>query len=129
MANKFLIVDDSSTTRAVIKRTINMAQIPTDNIYEAGNGAEALALLEQFKVDLVLADLNMPVMGGVEMTQKMRKNSAMKDIPVIVVSSESMEKKIALLRAQGVKGYIKKPFTPEQIRDVVLEVIGGAVHA
>lgn len=129
MANKFLIVDDSSTTRAVIKRTINMAQIPTENIYEAGNGAEALALLEQFKVDLVLADLNMPVMGGVEMTQKMRKNPALKDIPVIVVSSESMEKKIALLRAQGVKGYIKKPFTPEQIRDVVLEVIGGAVHA
>jgi two-component system chemotaxis response regulator CheY len=129
MANKFLIVDDSSTTRAVIKRTINMAQIPTENIYEAGNGAEALALLEQFKVDLVLADLNMPVMGGVEMTQKMRKNPAFKDIPVIVVSSESMEKKIALLRAQGVKGYIKKPFTPEQIRDVVLEVIGGAVHA
>lgn len=129
MANKFLIVDDSSTTRAVIKRTINMAQIPTENIYEAGNGAEALTLMEQFKVDLVLADLNMPVMGGVEMTQKMRKNPALKDIPVIVVSSESMEKKIALLRAQGVKGYIKKPFTPEQIRDVVLEVIGGAVHA
>jgi two-component system chemotaxis response regulator CheY len=124
MAHTILIVDDSATTRAVIKRTIAMATVPTDNVFEASNGVEALAVLAKFRVTLVFADLNMPEMGGAELTQRMRANPATAGIPVIVVSSESMERKIAMLKQQGVRGYIKKPFTPEQIRDVIGQVIG-----
>lgn len=129
MAHTILIVDDSATTRAVIKRTISMAAVPTDNVFEASNGVEALAALAKFRVTLVFADLNMPEMGGVELTQRMRANPATAGIPVIVVSSESMGKRIAMLKEQGVRGYIKKPFTPEQIRDVIGQVIGIAEAA
>lgn len=124
MGHRILLVDDSATTRAVIKRTITMAGVAVDNLLEAANGKEALAALEHFKIDIVFADLNMPEMGGVELTERIRANPDWAHVAIIIVSSESMEKKIAMLRQQGIRGYIKKPFTPEQIRDVINEVIG-----
>ncbi|HMO26540.1 MAG TPA: response regulator [Tepidisphaeraceae bacterium] len=125
MAYTILIVDDSATTRAVIKRTIQMAQVPVTRFIEAGNGKDALTILRQGGVDLVLLDLNMPEMTGMEVAAEANVDP---DIaaPIVIVSSESMASRIAQLKAQGVRDYIKKPFTPEQIRDVVTNVLGAA---
>lgn len=121
-----LIVDDSATTRAMIKRTIKMAQLPTNNVYEAPDGKAALDLLASKHVDLVLADLHMPVMTGVEMAAKMRESGALNTIPVVVVSAEPNTERLEQLKAGGVAAYIRKPFTPEDIRQVVTQVLEGA---
>jgi two-component system chemotaxis response regulator CheY len=123
MAYNILIVDDSATIRAVIKRTIGMAGVSTGKLFEAANGKLALEVLKSNPVDVVFADLNMPEMGGVELTSNIRGNPAWNKLPVVIVSSESMEKRIAILQAQGISGYIHKPFTPEQIRNVIEQVL------
>src|SRR5690349_9998918 len=97
MAYNILLVDDSETVRAVIAKALQMADFPLGAVREAGNGQEALALLDKEWIDLVFADLNMPVMGGVEMVFKMKAHDSMKNIPVIVVSTEGSVKRIQTL--------------------------------
>ena len=128
MSYNILIVDDSSTMRTVIKRTVGMAELPIGQFYEAGSGKEALAVLEEQWIDLVLADINMPEMNGIEMTEKMQANEKTKNIPVIVVSTEASTTRIEQLKEKGVKGYVHKPFTPEKIRDEIVKVL-GVCHA
>ncbi len=123
MAFNILIVDDSAVTRMVLKKTIAMIDIKIDEIIEAGNGQEALDLLCDHNVDLVLADLNMPEMNGMEMTAAILGNKATSDIPVIIISTHACDDRINELRSQGVKNYIHKPFTPEMIRDALQKVI------
>jgi two-component system chemotaxis response regulator CheY len=128
MSYSIMIVDDSATTRAMIKRIIGMAELPVSQLYEAPDGKAALERLAAAPVDLVLADLNMPEMSGVEMTHLMRQDQRMKQIPVVVVSAEPNIDRLTQLKADGVQGYVRKPFTPEVIRDVVTQLLGG-VHA
>lgn len=128
MAFKILIVDDSATMRALIKRTINMSGLEIEQLYEAGSGVEALECLEKISVDLILADINMPEMNGIEMTERVLSNPATCSIPVVVVSTEASETRIRELKDNGIKGFVHKPFTPEMIRDVVTEIL-GACHA
>ena len=123
MAYNILIVDDSATIRAVIKRTIGMAGVPTKQLFEAANGKLALEVLKNNPIDIVFADLNMPEMGGVELTAQIRASAAWNKMPIVIVSSESMEKRIEALQAQGINGYIHKPFAPEQIRSVIEQVL------
>ena len=124
MALNILIVDDSSLTRKAIKRIIDMLGLDVGQILEAENGAEALKILSETKVDLVLADLNMPEMGGIEMIYHMRGNEATKDIPVVVVSTESSTTRIEGLLANGAKAYLHKPFTPEEVKEVITQTVG-----
>lgn len=128
MAYRFLIVDDSATTRAVIRRTLGMCGVEVEKIVEAGNGRDALAMLRVGHFDMVFLDLNMPEMSGLEVTEKLRQDPKLAGVSVCVVSSESMESRVQQLRTAGVRGYIKKPFTPEQIRQVIHEILGVA-HA
>ncbi|GIW75225.1 MAG: response regulator [Phycisphaerae bacterium] len=128
MAYRFLIVDDSATTRAVIRRTLGICGVEVEKISEAGNGRDALAMLRVGKFDMVFLDLNMPEMSGVEVTEKLRQDPKLAGVNICVVSSESMESRVQQLRSTGVQGYIKKPFTPEQIRQVIQDVLGVA-HA
>lgn len=124
MGLTILLVDDSSTMRSVIRRTVTMANLELDDIVEAGSGTEALEIMEALKVDLVLADINMPEMSGIEMTMKMQKDPQLKAIPVIIVSTEASITRINQLKKDhGVKGYVHKPFTPEQIRDEIHAVL------
>jgi two-component system chemotaxis response regulator CheY len=123
MSFNLLIVDDSATTRAVIKRTLKMTGLPADNIHEAGDGKAALELLEKTPVDLVLADLNMPEMDGFEMTRRMLAEEKTRHIPVIVISAEPNAADFA--KRTGVRGCLRKPFTPEAVRQAVLDVLGG----
>ena len=120
-----LVTDDSQVVRQVIIKTLMIAGVETKEIFQAADGKEALALLEEKWIDLVISDLNMPVMNGIEMFEHMQENEAMKAIPVIVVTTEGSQTRIDELKAQGIKGYIRKPFTPEQIREVVDEVLAA----
>lgn len=124
MTLNLLIVDDSETVRAVIAKTLGLSGVEIGELHMAANGEEAIDTMDSHWIDLVLTDINMPVMGGIEMIRQMRQNDMLKTIPVIVVSTEGSAKRIEQLKEQGVCAYIRKPFTPEQIRNVVESVIG-----
>jgi two-component system, chemotaxis family, chemotaxis protein CheY len=117
MPHTVLVVDDSDVTRSMIVRTLDLAQVPVSECLEAGNGKEALELLEKNWVDVVFADLNMPVMGGREMLRIMRTTPELADIPVIVISSEHCDP--GSLPLSWASGYVRKPFTPEALRDAI----------
>ncbi len=124
MAFRILIVDDSATTRAIIKRTIQMARVPTEKVLEAPNGMEALRLLATEPVDLILADLHMPEMDGVEMTRRILADEATKLIPVIIISAEPSATRLEQLKQDGARGYLRKPFTPESVRNLINQTLG-----
>jgi two-component system chemotaxis response regulator CheY len=122
MGCKILIVDDSSVTRAVLKKTIGMTEVPVDEIFEASNGQEALSVLGSEDIDLVFADLNMPEMDGRELTTRIFAMADDGPAPtVVVVTTEASTSRIDELMAKGVKGYVHKPFTPEDIREVLAD--------
>jgi len=123
-----LVVDDSSTMRAMIRKTIQISGLTEARFFESGNGQEGLDVLEKVWIDLILADLNMPVMGGLEMIERVRAKPDWMDIPVIVVSTESSEIRIAEIGARGIH-FVHKPFRPEQIREIIQRLLGGPLHA
>lgn len=125
MAFNVLIIDDSKIVRQVIAKTLRIAGVQVNEVHEASNGQEALAVLGQHWIDLVFADINMPVMNGVELIERMSADSMLKSIPVVVVSTEGSATRIEKLKSKGISAYIRKPFTPEEIRQVVDEVMGG----
>ena len=128
MAYHILVVDDSATTRTIIKRTIQMAQLDVAAIHEAGNGKEGLAVALAQPIDLVLADLHMPEMDGVEMTRQLLANPKTKHVPVVIVSAEPNQAKVDALKASGARGHLRKPFTPESLRDTIIKTL-EARHA
>jgi two-component system chemotaxis response regulator CheY len=125
MAHNILIVDDSATTRALVRRAVALSGIETGDIHEAEDGMAALETLGIHPVDLVLADLHMPHMGGIEMTQRILADQKTRDIPVVIISAEPDPQRLEELKKQGVRAWLRKPFTPERVRDVVQEVMGG----
>jgi two-component system chemotaxis response regulator CheY len=128
MAFNILLVDDSLTVRAVIAKALQLAGVDIGELYEAENGAEALNVLEEQWVDLVFADISMPVMTGEEFVEKLHESGQIEDLPVVIVSSAGSEPRIQRLRDLGIRDYIHKPFTPEQIREVVDKVMGVGSH-
>ncbi len=124
MAVNILLVDDSDTVRAIIAKTIRLAGMPLGELYQASGGEQALSLLKENWIDLVLTDINMPGMTGVELVERMSQDDEMKSIPVVVISTEGSETRVEELLAKGVRAYVRKPFTPEKIRDVVENVLG-----
>ena len=128
MGLNILIVDDSSLTRKAIRRIIDMLELEVEQIFEAENGAEALKILDKTNIDLVLADLNMPEMNGIEMIYQMRGNEATKDIPVVLVTTESSTTRIEGLLANGAKAYLHKPFTPEELKEIITQAVGVIRH-
>ena len=129
MEYNILIVDDSAITRSMIKKIIGMVrELDVTEIFEADTGAAALERLSEHCIDLVLADLNMPEMDGIEMITHMRESESTKSIPVVIVSTESSVTRIdELLNTEGVKGYLHKPFTPEEFREAITNVVGELV--
>ncbi len=125
MALNILMVDDSETVRAVIAKTLKLADIPINELHQASNGEEALTLLKAHWIDLILCDINMPVMSGVEMIERLQEDEILKTIPIVVVSTEGSATRIEQLKSKGVRAYIRKPFTPEQIRGIVEDIIGA----
>jgi two-component system chemotaxis response regulator CheY len=122
MALNVLIVDDSGVMRAMIKKTLQMTDIDFGDILEAKDGRQGLDMLKNQWIDLVLADINMPVLNGEEMINQMKADLALKDVPVVVISTEGSETRIERLKEKGVK-FIRKPFTPEIISEAINELI------
>ncbi len=125
MPYNILIVDDSETVRAVLARTLEMAGVAVSTLHQAANGEEALELMKNNWIDLVFSDINMPGMGGVEMIERMRESDLLGTVPVVVVSTEGSKTRIDDLLSKGVRAYIRKPFTPEKVKAVVEELLGG----
>ncbi len=125
MGYTVMIVDDSDTIRTMLVRTLGMTKLPFDDILTACNGVEALEQLREHWIDLVFTDLHMPMMGGIELLEKMQAEPSLSEIPVVIVSTEGSSTRIDQLKVKGIKGYIRKPFTPEGIRDVILDILGG----
>ncbi len=112
-----LIVDDSAAIRKILERVLRQAEVPLDEVHEASDGVEALEALRNQKIDLILSDINMPRMDGLELLGKLKSDEALKRVPVIMVSSEGSQIKVLEAVQLGADGYVRKPFTPEQIKD------------
>jgi two-component system chemotaxis response regulator CheY len=119
MGKTVLIVDDSSTMRKIVARCLRQAGLDFSEILEAGDGREALQVLEGARVDVILTDINMPNMTGLEFLKAKAGNDAIKDIPVVVISTESGSDIIEEAKSCGAKGSIKKPFTPEMVNETI----------
>ncbi len=126
MSYSILVVDDSLPMRSVIKRTLKAAGYGSSEMLDAADGQQALDLMKNAWIDIVLTDYNMPVMNGLEFIKALKADEVSKDIPVVVVSTEGNESKIKEFMACGAAGYITKPFTPEAIRDLMLTILGEA---
>ncbi|NOX33448.1 MAG: response regulator [Deltaproteobacteria bacterium] len=128
MSYSILIVDDSLPMRSVIKRTFKAAGYGNSEFHEAANGREALELMKNGWIDIVVTDYNMPVMNGLEFILTLKKDDLLKDIPVVVISTEGNETRIKEFMDCGAAGYITKPFTPETIRDIIIRILGDAIY-
>ena len=128
MAWRVLIVDDSVTTRRVVRRALELARLPIGEIIDAPNGEEALALLRARPFDLVMTDIHMPKLTGVELITCMRADPRLRSLPVIVLTSEGGLGRVRTLNQLNVQGYIRKPFPPERVRDMFLDVMGDGEH-
>jgi two-component system chemotaxis response regulator CheY len=124
MSFNVLIVDDSHSMRSVIKKIISISGFKMDQCYEAGNGKQALEILSKTWVDVILSDLNMPEMNGMELLSALMGDNVLQEIPVIIVSTEGSEERRKLVLEMGAKQFIKKPFSPEHVRKILYEVIG-----
>ncbi len=119
MAN-ILIVDDSSTMRKIISRSLRQAGLPIDEVFEAGDGIEGLNVLASGKtVHLILSDINMPNMDGLEFVKSVRSNG--NSVPIVMITTEGGEEIIKEAIGNGASDSIKKPFTPDQLQ----EKLGG----
>ncbi|MBW2569808.1 MAG: response regulator [Deltaproteobacteria bacterium] len=124
MSFNVLIVDDSNSMRAVIKKIISISGFKIDQCFEAGNGKEALEALTDNWVDVIVSDINMPEMNGFELLKSLKEDDFFKNIPVILITTESSDKRMQEAFNLGAKGFIKKPFAPEEVKKVLYEVIG-----
>lgn len=125
MSYSVLVVEDSKIVRSVIVKTLKLCCPEIATIHEAENGQLGLDLMDKNWVDMVFADINMPVMDGVEMITRMRDSGLLKATPVVVISTEGSETRIKQLLDMGVREFLRKPFTPEQLRDVLDKYLGG----
>lgn len=129
MAFTVLIVDDSPAMRTFVRRVLDMSGLDMSACHEAANGQEALELLDREWVDIVLTDINMPVMNGQEFVRNLAANDAFRSIPVIVVSTDRTDDRVREMIELGAKGYVKKPFQPEELRAEMEKVLEGAYAA
>jgi two-component system, chemotaxis family, chemotaxis protein CheY len=124
MAYNVLIVDDSRTMRQVIKKALSVSGFKVGEYLEAGNGKEALEVLAKSWVDLVLSDIHMPEMDGFGLLQALREDDSWHDLPVVMITTEANEQRLQEAMSLGAKGYIRKPFTPENIRSFLSRIMG-----
>ncbi len=124
MSFNVLIVDDSNAMRMVIRKIIGMSGFKMDKCFTAGNGKEALEILVNEWVDVIISDINMPEMNGLDLLARLKKDDLYKEIPVIMISTEGSDERIRETFDCGAQGFIKKPFLPEELRKILYEIIG-----
>ena len=119
-----LIVDDSSVMRKIVERSLRQAGLEISAVMEAGNGVEALSALAEQRVDLILCDINMPVMDGLELVKQLADVENAKGVPIVMITTEGSEFHVVQALSAGARGYIRKPFTAEQVKEHVLPLLG-----
>ena len=124
---RVLIVDDSSVMRKIVERSLRQAGVEIAEVVEASNGAEALAEVQKAAFDLILSDINMPAMDGLEFLRNLSNVESAKEIPVVMITTEGSEARVVEALSVGAKGYLRKPFTPEQVKERVMPLVGGAL--
>lgn len=117
MSVDVLIVDDSAAIRKILQRVLRQTDIPIGEVIEAGDGADALKLLKDRHVNLILSDINMPNMDGLQFLTQLKQSDQWKAIPVIMVTTEGGQAKVIEAVELGAAGYVRKPFTAEQIKE------------
>ncbi len=118
-----LIVDDSSVMRKIVERSLIQAGLELTSVFGAGNGAEALSVLADNQVDLILCDINMPVMDGLEFVKQLPGVPNAKGVPVVMITTEGSEAHVVQALSSGARGYIRKPFTPDQVKEHVIPLL------
>lgn len=118
-----LIVDDSAAIRKILRRVLQQAEIPLGQIYEAGDGIEAVESLKKQPVQLILSDINMPNMDGLQFLTELKGNAEWKDVPVIMITTEGSQAKVLEAVQLGAAGYVRKPFTADQIKEKLTGII------
>ncbi len=111
-----LIVDDSAAIRKILQRVLVQADVMLGRVVEANDGSEALEKLKTETVGLVLSDINMPKMDGLELLSRIRAEAAWKTLPVVMITTEGSQNKVMQALELGANGYVRKPFTAEQIK-------------
>lgn len=124
MAYNILLVDDSASLRKVVRKVLHLSGFKMNQCFEAGNGQEALDVLKDNWVDLILSDIHMPVMDGFGLLKALRADEMWQDVPVVLVTTESNPERLQEALDLGAKGYIRKPFKPEEIRALLLRLLG-----
>jgi two-component system chemotaxis response regulator CheY len=126
VAVRVLIVDDSAVMRTFIRRIIVLSGMEGAEFLEAGEGGEALSILREHWVDVVLTDINMPTMDGEQFVRRLAADDLLKSVPVVIVSTDGTESRIRQMCSLGARGYVRKPFMPETLRLELERVLGGA---
>ena len=127
MDSDVLVVDDSAAIRKILTRVLRQTGMAIKTIYEAGDGQEALAMMAQHRVDLVLSDINMPKMDGLQLLASLKASPQWRNLPVLMITTEGGETKVAEAVRLGAAGYVRKPFTADQIKEKLVGILEPAV--
>ncbi len=120
-----LIVDDSSVMRKIVDRSLRQAGLAIKEVFEASNGAEGLARMQETRVDLILSDINMPTMDGLEFVRQLQAVDNAKGVPIVMITTEGGEAHVVQALSCGAQGYIRKPFSSDQIKERILPLLQG----
>ena len=123
MAVDVLIVDNSAAIRKILHRVLMQAEVPLGQVFEAGDGLQALEMLKTQSVNLILSDINMPNMDGIQLLGQIKANAAWRNTPVIMITTEGSQAKVMEAVQLGAAGYVRKPFTAEQIKKKLVGLI------
>ena len=115
-----LLIDDDQQVRTMFSLALHKNGY---NVIEAHSGIAGLAMARQHLPDLILSDINMPAMNGLEFVKKLQDVPGMKDVPVVMITTEASESHVVEALSYGAKGYIRKPFTPDQVKEHVLPLV------
>lgn len=117
-----LVVDDSAMMRTMIRRAAAATGLPIGQIYEAADGKQALAVLEEHHVDALFTDINMPVMTGIELLRQIASDERWRHMVRVIISTDGSDARRAEAGALNVRLYVEKPFRPEVMRDVLSDL-------
>jgi len=117
-----LIVDDSAAIRKILQRVLTQTNLPLGKMVEAGDGREALEAMKQGKFGLILSDINMPNMDGMQLLSELKANDQWKAVPVLMISTEGNQTKVMEAVQLGARGFVRKPFTADQIKEKLASI-------
>lgn len=118
-----LIVDDSAAIRKILQRVLRQTDVPIGEVFEAGDGIEALSVMNTRKVGLVLSDINMPNMDGLQLLGEIKSKAEWKMVPIVMITTEGSHNKVLEAVNLGASGYVRKPFTAEQIKEKLIGLV------